>query len=504
MRAFDSGVHQLNEFAPRVSDLLRQLLAERGIRVHTVEARVKERSSLARKVKEHEPPYASLRDVTDVLGARIITYFPDDVDIVGRLIEEEFAVDHANSNDPRASIDPRHFGYSSLHRVVALSPAREALPEWAPLAGWRFEIQIRTILQHAWAEIEHDRGFHTESDVPAHVRRRWSRVAALLETADLEFATLRDLATSGVEVGQQRPGISSPEEEFGAISSVAVTSAGSVVPGNPSAGISISIVVTEPPRTMKRRIRVRLETPDVTFTGTPAVASRSNVVAQVEPDGRAIAIDLVGGTREQASITVSGLGLAAGPGAPSGPVQASVAVDQGNRRPIASLGTIGHGAGILVAVRDVPTLRAGGHNQIAGRIAIVEVAAGSLMSGVVLRLRLVDMPDTSSSGATFETAPLMVVRHGDIRLRDGAAPSPANAVRATVDANDPSCVEWAVWMASTVPSTLEVGDAGALTGPRIALGLSHSAVGLQVETVDREGNVRAMSLTVLGFPAAGK
>jgi ppGpp synthetase/RelA/SpoT-type nucleotidyltranferase len=70
VRAFDSSVHQLNDFAPRVSDLLRQLLAERGLRVHTVEARVKERTSLARKVKEHEPPYASLQDVTDVLGAR--------------------------------------------------------------------------------------------------------------------------------------------------------------------------------------------------------------------------------------------------------------------------------------------------------------------------------------------------------------------------------------------------------------------------------------------------
>jgi hypothetical protein len=96
----------------------------------------------------------------------------------------------------------------------------------------------------------------------------------------------------------------------------------------------------------------------------------------------------------------------------------------------------------------------------------------------------------------------MVVRDGDIRLRAGAVPSVTNVVRGTVDANDASCAEWAIWTASAVPSTLEVGDAGALTGPRIAVGSSRGAVGLQVETVDGHGVVHVRSLTVLGFPAA--
>jgi putative GTP pyrophosphokinase len=186
LRAFDSWVLDVGDVAPQVRDLLRQLLTDRGVVVHSVEARAKARSSLARKVATHTPPYASLRDVTDVLGARIITYFPDEVDVVGQVIEREFTVDLANSHDRRATIEPERFGYMSVHYVVTLSPAREALAEWKLLAGWPFEIQVRSLLQHAWAEIEHDLGFHTAVELPRDVRRRWSRVAALLETADTQ------------------------------------------------------------------------------------------------------------------------------------------------------------------------------------------------------------------------------------------------------------------------------------------------------------------------------
>lgn len=296
LRAFDLRVRELDDLRWRVRDLLRQLLVDRGIRVHSVEARVKERSSLARKAEKHEPPYVSLREITDILGARIITHFSDDVDVVGRLIEEEFAVDHVHSRDPRASIDASHFGYLSLHYVVALSPAREALPEWAPLAGWQFEIQIRTILQHAWAEIEHDRGFHTASDVPADVRRRWSRVAALLELADSEFVELRDVAAKGAVVGQERPSTRTTHEALDAISSVAVSSAGLIHPGLFTAySLFISIVLTEP-GTIKRTIRLVIESPDVSFKGTPILTSRMTRVARMESGDRVIAVDLIGET----------------------------------------------------------------------------------------------------------------------------------------------------------------------------------------------------------------
>lgn len=500
--AFDSKAREFSDLAPHLEQLLSQLLGDRGIRVHSVDAGVKERLSLARKVEAHEPAYPSLRDVTDVLRARIVTYFPDEIDRVGELIEDEFTVDRANSRDPRATIEPDKFGYQSLHFVVTLSPARTALREWTRLAGWPFEIQVRTILQLAWAEIEHDRGFHTRSDVPADVRRRWSRVAALLELADSEFAALRDIASKAPVDGQERLIAPSPKEVPSAFSSVAVTSVGNLRTGLTASGLVISIVLAEP-GTMKRTLAVALETPDVTFQGTPIVSSNMKALARIESGGRVIAVDLVPGTAER-SLVILGLGLAAGQAAPPGPVQTSIAVDSGNRRLLPTLGVVSTGTDIVVVVRNPPTLRMGGRNQITGHISIVEVAAGSLMDTGVLRLRLVDMSDVDTPGGTFETAPLLVVSHGDLRLREGGAASPTNVVRGTVGANDASCAEWSIWTRSTVPSTLEVSDAGRLTGPSIAVGVSRGAVGLQVETIDGQGIVHVRSLTVLGFPVAGE
>ena len=145
----------------RMETLLRQLLREREIPVHSISSRLKSRGSLAKKVERKGTSYSDLSDVTDLAGLRIVTYFSDQVDEIAGLIESEFQLDHHNSIDKRADLDPDRFGYLSLHYVVSLSPSRAALTEYRALAGLKAEIQIRSILQHAWAEIEHDLGYKT-------------------------------------------------------------------------------------------------------------------------------------------------------------------------------------------------------------------------------------------------------------------------------------------------------------------------------------------------------
>jgi putative GTP pyrophosphokinase len=97
--------------------------------------------------------------------------------------------------DKRTTLDPDRFGYLSLHYVVRLGEGRLSLPEYKEFGEVRFEIQIRSILQHAWAEIEHDLGYKSEHAVPAQLRRRFSRLAGLLELADEEFAAIRHSLT---------------------------------------------------------------------------------------------------------------------------------------------------------------------------------------------------------------------------------------------------------------------------------------------------------------------
>lgn len=165
----------------RMLEALDKLLLSRELSIHSLSSRIKAPASLGRKLNRPDRTYDELGDVTDLVGARIITYFEDTIDEIAALIEKTFSVDYDHSIDKRKSLDASRFGYRSLHYVCRLSPDDI----------WPFEIQIRTILQHAWAETEHDLGYKSEASIPLEIRRRFSRVASLLEVADEELVSIR-------------------------------------------------------------------------------------------------------------------------------------------------------------------------------------------------------------------------------------------------------------------------------------------------------------------------
>lgn len=192
LEKYDSDRHLYAALCDSLVPLIDALLSHSGIRVHSITKRVKDRGSLDRKISKEGKSYTSLSEVTDVVGIRIITYLADDVDKVAELIEREFEIDRDNSVDKRAALDPDRFGYLSLHHVVSLSDERSRLTEYRRFPGLKAEIQTRSILQHAWAEIEHDLGYKSTLAVPRDIRRRFSRLAGLLELADQEFVGIRE------------------------------------------------------------------------------------------------------------------------------------------------------------------------------------------------------------------------------------------------------------------------------------------------------------------------
>ncbi|MEW6420403.1 MAG: GTP pyrophosphokinase family protein [Deinococcota bacterium] len=164
---------------------LTPLLTAVGLKIHCVTGGVKRPRSLADKLRRKPGRYPTLEDVTDLVGVRVITSFERDVNVVARMIEEHFVVDWDNSSDNSKMHDPDRFGSLGVHDVVRAEP--DLVPE---RAGTRYEVQIRFILQHAWTEIEHDLGSRNRETVPREVRRRFSRLAGLLEMADEEFMAL--------------------------------------------------------------------------------------------------------------------------------------------------------------------------------------------------------------------------------------------------------------------------------------------------------------------------
>jgi ppGpp synthetase/RelA/SpoT-type nucleotidyltranferase len=144
------------------------------------------------KVRREGKEYKKFSDVTDLSGVRIICYYKDDVDKVAEIIKENFLVHHELSIDKREILDPDRFGYLSLHYVVELPQERVKLKEYARFKNLLCEVQIRTILQHAWAEIEHDLGYKSHIEVPRDIHRRFCRLAGLLELGDDEFYAIRE------------------------------------------------------------------------------------------------------------------------------------------------------------------------------------------------------------------------------------------------------------------------------------------------------------------------
>lgn len=183
LREYDERRGELHALAATLRSRLDAHLGPARATIHSVTHRVKDRESLRRKLLRPDKRYRALRDVTDLVGVRIVTYFDDATFEVARIVEDAFRIDLDNSLDKRRLLAPTQFGYRSLHYVGSLPDAPEEHP--------RFELQIRTILQHAWAEIEHDLGYKSAASVPEAIRRRFSRLAGLLELADEEFLSIR-------------------------------------------------------------------------------------------------------------------------------------------------------------------------------------------------------------------------------------------------------------------------------------------------------------------------
>src|SRR5262249_23133168 len=129
--------------------------------------------------------------ITDLAGVRIITFFPRTIGQVDETLRHEFTIlERIDKTD--LLIREEKLGYQSLHYVVALQPNRLSLPEYSRYAGLRAEIQVRTILQHAWAEIEHDIQYKSVEVIPTPIRRRFMTLAGLLEIADREFQAIQN------------------------------------------------------------------------------------------------------------------------------------------------------------------------------------------------------------------------------------------------------------------------------------------------------------------------
>jgi ppGpp synthetase/RelA/SpoT-type nucleotidyltranferase len=180
-----------------------------------VTARTKSIGSFAEKIirkkklymdPTHPQPPDPLVRMTDLCGGRVIAQTAEQVHAICEFIERTFDIDKPNSEDVSQRLKPTEFGYRSVHYIVQVDPTKlkgagvelrvptgilgAVRPESPEPAGLKAEIQVRTLLEHAYADIAHDLIYKAEVKVPDRIRRQYAALAAVLEGADREFGRL--------------------------------------------------------------------------------------------------------------------------------------------------------------------------------------------------------------------------------------------------------------------------------------------------------------------------
>lgn len=164
------------------------LLDKNKIKYISVDYRIKTIESFLEKIerKSYEDP---LNEMEDICGVRIICYYQSDIEKICEIISKEFLVH--TSEDKEENLQPDQFGYRSHHFIASIKKEWAEVPNYRELINLKTEIQVRTILMHAWAEIEHNLAYKKQNHIPEKFKRKLFRISAKLEEADEQFEDLK-------------------------------------------------------------------------------------------------------------------------------------------------------------------------------------------------------------------------------------------------------------------------------------------------------------------------
>ena len=165
-------------------------------RLDRVSARPKAVDRFLEKAARREHGAAKYSDpmnqIQDQIGARIVTFFLSDVEAISATIEQYFASIEKQHIVPDS---PKEFGYEGKHYILFL-PEDVKVIETRDDCPTFFELQIKTLFQHAWAEADHDLIYKPSGDLTSDQRRRVAFTAAQAWGADWIFEEARARAQS--------------------------------------------------------------------------------------------------------------------------------------------------------------------------------------------------------------------------------------------------------------------------------------------------------------------
>ena len=188
-KAYEEALPTYKRLEENLHQTITLLAKQNDIEVHAIEHRTKEFQSFCDKIcrKGYTDPF---HQTEDLCGIRIICTFKSELIKIDRVIKEEFVV--RERTDKAELLEDNEFGYRSNHYIIEIRKDWLSTPQYRGLEDVRAEIQVRTILEHAWADVQHKLAYKNETHVPRESKRKFGQLMALLELADESFDSLNN------------------------------------------------------------------------------------------------------------------------------------------------------------------------------------------------------------------------------------------------------------------------------------------------------------------------
>ncbi|MHA6197190.1 GTP pyrophosphokinase [Pseudomonas wadenswilerensis] len=178
---------EFEKLCTEVEYILNKKVTAASIHTSFLGGRTKTLNSFIEKVqrKSYSDPFNQLDDLA---GVRVVCLYNNDVTTVVNIIRDEFKI--IDEIDKLKELDNNKFGYIGHHLIVKLGNQYSGA-RYDDLRELRCEIQVRTVVQDAWATIQHHMVYKKESQVPSSLIRKLNGLAGLFETADDQFEFIR-------------------------------------------------------------------------------------------------------------------------------------------------------------------------------------------------------------------------------------------------------------------------------------------------------------------------
>ena len=208
---YNDNAQRLDQAKEAFLTLLASLISHAELDVAAASGRIKDREESIKKfmrkyqgdLEESGTPYEIKNHITDLIGLRLVCLYEDEIEPMGQFIRKHFDVIDVTDKTAEIEGTENAFGYKGLHLDLRLDAVRTAMPDYALFAPYRFELQIRTVVQDSWSTLDHKIKY--KKSIPAALKRRINTLAALFELADREFRQVREETELQIEKAAAEP-----------------------------------------------------------------------------------------------------------------------------------------------------------------------------------------------------------------------------------------------------------------------------------------------------------